>query len=159
MDRLTGDFKGASMFATVEQARQYNRLRQYEDTGLMPDEIDALRDENDRLCAALKLAQTRAADMETEFKHLVDANRTMETEVERLRAELERLTAELAAMTARAEALEATTRSRDTRPCHWPVRIGDTFNGRKIVGADYGAQTITIDWRGPVEKGVSTDAD
>lgn len=44
-DRLTGDFKGASMFATVEQARQYNRLRQYEDTGLTPDEIAALRDE------------------------------------------------------------------------------------------------------------------
>ena len=45
MDRLTGDFKGASMFATVEQARQYNRLRQYEDTGLTPDEIAALRAE------------------------------------------------------------------------------------------------------------------
>ena len=38
-DRLTGDFKGASMFATVEQARQYNRLREYELTGLTPDEI------------------------------------------------------------------------------------------------------------------------
>lgn len=45
MDRLTGEFKGASMFATVEQARQYNRLRQYEDTGLTPDEIAALRAE------------------------------------------------------------------------------------------------------------------
>lgn len=48
MDRLTGDFKGASMFATVEQARQYNRLRQYEGTGLTPDEIAALRAENER---------------------------------------------------------------------------------------------------------------
>lgn len=47
MDRLTGDFKGASMFATVEQARQYNKLRQYEDAGLTPDEIAALRAEND----------------------------------------------------------------------------------------------------------------
>lgn len=55
-DRLTGDFKGASMFATVEQARQYNRLRQYEDTGLTPDEIASLRAEVERL---------RVADEET----------------------------------------------------------------------------------------------
>lgn len=49
MDRLTGDFKGASMFATVEQAMQYNRLAQYENTGLTPDEIAALKAENDLL--------------------------------------------------------------------------------------------------------------
>lgn len=49
MDRLTGDFKGVSMFATVEQARQYNRLRQYEETELTPDEVAALRAENERL--------------------------------------------------------------------------------------------------------------
>lgn len=53
-DRLTGDFKGASMFATVEQARQYNRLRQYEDTGLTPDEIAALRAENERYKADIE---------------------------------------------------------------------------------------------------------
>jgi uncharacterized protein involved in exopolysaccharide biosynthesis len=47
MNRLTGDFKGVSMFATVEQALQYNRLRRYEDTGLMPDEIAALQAELD----------------------------------------------------------------------------------------------------------------
>ena len=34
------------MFATVEQGRIYNRLRQYEDTGLTPDEIASLRAEN-----------------------------------------------------------------------------------------------------------------
>jgi len=45
MDRLTGDFKGVSMFATVEQAMQYNRLAQYENTALTPDEIAALRAE------------------------------------------------------------------------------------------------------------------
>lgn len=89
MDRLTGDFKGASMFATVEQARQYNRLRQYEDTGLTPEEIAALKADRDqwqdgtiivkladaeaeidRLCAALKLAQARAADYEAEVERL-----------------------------------------------------------------------------------------
>jgi hypothetical protein len=53
-DRLTGDFKGASMFATVEQARQYNRLRQYEDTGLTPGEIAALRAELDALKADIE---------------------------------------------------------------------------------------------------------
>ena len=52
MDRLTGAFKGASMFATVEQARIYNKLRQYEDTGLTPDEIAAMRAEDERLRAA-----------------------------------------------------------------------------------------------------------
>lgn len=48
----------------------YVRLAAYEDTGLMPDEIDELCDENERLCAALKLAQTRAADYEAEAKRL-----------------------------------------------------------------------------------------
>lgn len=57
MDRLTGAFKGASMFATVEQARQYNRLRQYEDTGLTPEEIAALRAELDALKIELQDAQ------------------------------------------------------------------------------------------------------
>lgn len=111
MDRLTiweDNYRGGNWASHMDASVNdlCAKLAAYEDTGLTPDEIDALRDENDRLCAALKLAQTRAADMETEFKHLVDANRTMETEVERLRAELERLTAELAAMTARAEAAE-----------------------------------------------------
>ena len=68
MDRLTGDFKGVSMFATVEQARQYNRLRQYEETELTPDEVAALRAENERLCAALKLAQVRAADYDADIE-------------------------------------------------------------------------------------------
>jgi hypothetical protein len=56
MNRLTGDFKGISMFATVEQALQYNRLRRYryEDTGLMPDEIAALRAENERYKADIE---------------------------------------------------------------------------------------------------------
>ena len=85
-DRLTGDFKGASMFATVEQARQYNRLRQYEDTGLTPDEIADLRDENDRLHAALKLAQARAGDYEAEadaWRRRAEAKRTCEGCIER----------------------------------------------------------------------------
>jgi FtsZ-binding cell division protein ZapB len=82
MDRLTGDFKGASMFATVEQARQYNRLRQYEDTGLTPDEIDELRDENDRLCAALKLAQARARDYEAEIERLRAENAAFKADIE-----------------------------------------------------------------------------
>jgi hypothetical protein len=42
------------MFATVEQALQYNRLRRYEDTGLMPDEIAALRAENERYKADIE---------------------------------------------------------------------------------------------------------
>lgn len=46
MDRLTGEFKGASMFATAADARIHSRLRQYEDTGLTPDEIADLRAEN-----------------------------------------------------------------------------------------------------------------
>lgn len=53
MNRLTGDFKGVSMFATFEQAMQYNRLAQYENTGLTPYEIAALRAENERLRAGL----------------------------------------------------------------------------------------------------------
>jgi hypothetical protein len=58
MNRLTGDFKGASMFATVEQARIYNKLRQYEDTGLTPDEIADLRAEVERLRAAYEAPPT-----------------------------------------------------------------------------------------------------
>jgi hypothetical protein len=65
MNRLTGDFKGASMFATVEQARIYNKLRQYEDTGLSPADCQAhadadipyLLDENARLRAELEAAK------------------------------------------------------------------------------------------------------
>lgn len=49
MDRLTGEFKGVSMFLTSQEAKIYNRLRQYEDTGLTPDEINSLRNENERL--------------------------------------------------------------------------------------------------------------
>jgi len=64
MDRLTGDFKGASMFATVEQARLYNRLRQYEDTNLTPDEIAALR-------AELDAAQRRAEAAEKDMKDAI----------------------------------------------------------------------------------------
>lgn len=40
MDRLTGEFKGVSMFLTSQEAKIYNRLRQYEDTGLTPEECD-----------------------------------------------------------------------------------------------------------------------
>lgn len=47
-----------------------NNISKKVDTGLTPDEIAALRDENDRLCAALKLAQTRAADAEAEVERL-----------------------------------------------------------------------------------------
>lgn len=79
MDRLTGDFKGASMFATAEQARQYNKLRQYEDTGLTPDEIAALRAERDQWQDGTIIVK------------LADA----EAEVERLRAELDALKADI----------------------------------------------------------------
>lgn len=41
-NRLTDGFRGASMFLTSDQARVYNRLAQYEDTGLMPEEIEQL---------------------------------------------------------------------------------------------------------------------
>ena len=54
MDRLTGAFKGVSMFATAAEARIYNRLRQYEDTGLTPDEIAALRTELDAFKADIE---------------------------------------------------------------------------------------------------------
>jgi len=30
----------------------------------------------------------------------------------------------------------------------WPVKIGKMWNGCKIVGADYGAKTITLEWCG-----------
>lgn len=52
MDRLTGDFKSVSMFLSSQEAKFYNRLRQYEDTGMTPDEIIGLRSENMRLSAA-----------------------------------------------------------------------------------------------------------
>lgn len=45
-------------------------LARYEDTGLTPDEIAALHEDNDRLCAALKLAQARAGDYEAEVERL-----------------------------------------------------------------------------------------
>lgn len=100
MNRLTGDFKGVSMFATVEQALQYNRLRRYEDTGLTPDEIAALKADRDqwqdgtiivkladaeaeieRLCAALKLAQARAGDLEDEIAALRAENERLNEEL------------------------------------------------------------------------------
>lgn len=99
MDRLTGDFNGASMFATVEQARQYNKLRRYEDTGLTPEEIEAT-------CAALKLAQARARDYEAEVERL---NRAREDANARASA------AELAERAARAEAAEKDLS--DCKPC------------------------------------------
>lgn len=63
MDRLTGDFKGASMFATAADARIHSRLRQYEDTGLTPDEIAALRAELD----AYKARWTETASDSTDY--------------------------------------------------------------------------------------------
>lgn len=43
MVRLTGDFKSVSMFSTSEEAKIYNRLREYEDTGLTPKDIEYLK--------------------------------------------------------------------------------------------------------------------
>lgn len=71
MDRLTGDFKGASMFATVEQARIYNKLRQYEDTGLTPDEIAALRAEVERLRAERDAMRERAEAAERDIRDML----------------------------------------------------------------------------------------
>jgi hypothetical protein len=66
MDRLTGDFKGASMFATAAEARIYNRLRRYEDTGLTPDEIVALRAENERYKADIEAGRLVRLNVEPE---------------------------------------------------------------------------------------------
>ena len=66
MDRLTGDFKGVSMFATVEQARQYFRLRQYEDTGLTPVEIAALRAELGTIKADIEAGRLVRLNVEPE---------------------------------------------------------------------------------------------
>lgn len=30
----------------------------------------------------------------------------------------------------------------------WPVTIGDTFCGAKIIGVDFLAETVTLKWRG-----------
>ena len=66
MDRLTGDFKGASMFATVDQARQYNRLREYELTGLTPDEIMEIQRhrENNQTCYVSEAAESERMRIE-----------------------------------------------------------------------------------------------
>lgn len=91
-DRLTGDFNGASMFATVEQARQYNKLRQYEDTGLTPDEIAALRAENERLGAELDRREIDPLKCPS---------------CDEYRKETARLRADLAAMTAERDAAKS----------------------------------------------------
>lgn len=71
-DRLTGDFKGASMFATVEQALQYNRLRRYEDTGLTPDEIVALQAENEQLRNENVLCKNALLEMKARYEKPIE---------------------------------------------------------------------------------------
>ena len=48
----------------------FQQLGAYEDTGLMPNEVTAMKDENARLTVALKLAQTRREDVEKENERI-----------------------------------------------------------------------------------------
>lgn len=82
MNRLTGDFKGVSMFATVEQALQYNRLRRYEDTGLTPEEIVALRAEVERLRNSVSMLETDRINLTGNLEH-------MTAEVEQYQSDIE----------------------------------------------------------------------
>lgn len=45
MNRLTGEPRTMSMCLSVDGCKQYNRLWEYENTSLTPDEIAAMRDE------------------------------------------------------------------------------------------------------------------
>lgn len=72
MYRLTDEPRTMSTCMSVDECRRYNRLWEYENTGLTPDEIAAIQAERD---AALRRAEAAVREIESMLMDTCDTSR------------------------------------------------------------------------------------